>query len=427
MRVVLTGANGFIGSAISTAILAEGHVLVAAIRNPVKFTRRFPNAVAIELDLNKSLDSLKWQSDLQSADVLINCAGILQTDHVNSAGRVHTEGPRELFQAAVAAGVSKIIQISAVSADAATEYAKSKRSADDFLKQQDCRWTILRPSLVYGETAFGGTSMLRALAAFPYCIPLMGTGQQKITPIHVDDFAKSVVHCLSLEVCDHKIITPCGPETITIASFTAKYRGWLGLPAAPVFSVPPSLVALAARIGDTFGTGPLKTTSVLQLEHGNAADPEKFSREIGFKPRLLDKALIAKPSDARDLWHARLYLLKPVIRSCLIMIWLASGILGLTASTDQIIQALPIAGFSPSASTILARMASVIDLLLALALLYNIKPRLTGWGQLALVTSYTVAITLFAPWHWADLFGGILKNLAVLPLIVVNMVLAEER
>ena len=75
----------------------------------------------------------------------------------------------------------------------------------------------------------------------------------------------------------------------------------------------------------------------------------------------------------------------------------------------------------------LARLGGLIDLGLALALFRNWQPRWTGLAQLAVVLSYTLDLTLLAPGLWADPFGGLLKNLPILALILTHLALTEER
>ena len=80
-----------------------------------------------------------------------------------------------MIAACEAAGISRFVQISAPGATAAasTEFMRSKAAADARLKASSLDWTILRPGLVIGRDAFGGTALIRALAAFPLVVPLI--------------------------------------------------------------------------------------------------------------------------------------------------------------------------------------------------------------------------------------------------------------
>ncbi|MEE9209562.1 MAG: SDR family oxidoreductase [Kiloniellales bacterium] len=198
MRILLTGANGFIGRHLTAALLGAGHDVVAAVRAGAEIRRAFPDVTVIAADMNADTDPEAWLPRLAGVDAAINCAGILQGSRGQSIEAVHYLGPKALFDACAACGVRRVIQISAISAEdaAGTAYARTKKQADDYLRGLDLDWVVLRPSLVYAEGSHGGTSLLRALAALPVAIPLVGRGDQVFQPIHMDDLSAAVVRCL---------------------------------------------------------------------------------------------------------------------------------------------------------------------------------------------------------------------------------------
>lgn len=151
----------------------------------------------------------------------------------------------------------------------------------------DLDWIILRPSLVYGEGSHGGTSLLRALAALPWIVPLPGRGDQPFQPIHLDDLVETVAHLLRARRLSRLVLEPVGPERLTTAEIVARLRAWLGLAPARMVPVPLTLVRVIARIGDTVGAGPLRTTSIEQMLHGNAGDPEPIVAVTGLRPRRM--------------------------------------------------------------------------------------------------------------------------------------------
>lgn len=427
MRVLLTGANGFIGSAITALLLDRGHAVSAAVRNPAKFRLRFPAATAFAADLNRMTSAADWSPHLSGTDAVINCAGALHDRHGQSLQAIHTDAPIALFKAATANGIRKIIQISAVSIEAPTAYAASKRAADDALMAMACDWVVLRPSIVYGAGAYGGTAMLRALSATPLVIPVIGKGDQTATPIHVDDLALAVATALETSRCDRKVIAPGGPQTMTLGEMCRLYRQWLGLAPAPILHVPQALISIVAWLGDRIGNGPLTSTSLVQLDHGNAVDSASFSAATGLTPRSMSQGLSATPAQTGDLWQARLYLLRPVIRAALVLLWLVSGLVGLFAPSTDIMAALSAGWFGEAAVVALGRSTSLIDLAIAALLVLNRAPRLAFAAQMLMVTGYTLALTVMSPQLWLGLFGPLLKNLPILALVTVDRILAEER
>lgn len=429
MRVLLTGANGFIGAHLTAALIAAGHAVVAAVRNPAALQARFPDIEALAADMNSDTAAEDWRPRLQGVDAVINCTGVLQGGRGQDMEAIHHKAPAALFDACVEAGVKRVVQISAISADAeaGTDYALTKKRGDDHLQALDLDWIVLRPSLIYAEGAYGGTAMLRALAAFPFVTPLVGQGDQPFRPLHMEDFAATVVHCLQRDDLARKVLEPVGPKLETLKSIVARYRAWLGRPPAAALHLPLPLVRLVCRLGDFFGRGPLSTAALKQIEYGNAGRETGFIDTIGFEPANLARRLQARPAQTQDLWHARLYLLRPLLRGILVILWLASGLLGLAKLESFALPLLTGAGLPVELAMVMAVGTSLLDLVIAGLLTVNWRPRLTGLLQLAVVAGYSAVITWIDPALWTDPFGALLKNLPIMVLVLVQMVLAEER
>jgi uncharacterized protein YbjT (DUF2867 family) len=429
MRVLLTGANGFIGAHLTAALLAAGHQVVAAVRKPRAMAARFPDIEVIAADMNRDISVETWLLRLSAVDAVINCAGVLQGGRGQDIEAIHHLAPAALFDACREAGVKRVIQISAISADAeaGTDYALSKMRGDDHLKGLDLDWVLLRPSLIYGEGAYGGTAMLRALAAFPWVTPLVGGGGQAFRPLHVEDLARTVLECLTRPDLARRVLEPVGPKIETVKSIVAQYRAWLGRPPARPLPIPISIVRLLCRLGDVVGRGPLSSNALAQLEYGNAGGESGFANAIGFEPATLARRLQTRPAQTQDLWHARLYLLRPLVRFSLAILWTVSGLLGLASLESFAVPLLTGAGVSPVAAAVLAVGASLLDFLVAGFLVLNWRPQAIGVLQLTIVAAYTATLTWMAPALWADPFGPLLKNIPILALVLVQMVLAEER
>lgn len=309
MKVLLTGANGFIGRYLLSALLQAGHDVVPAVRRPAEM-----NGVAIKVDFNHATSAEDWGPHLAGIDAVINCAGILQGRPGQSIAAIHARAPIALFQACVTLGIRRVIQISAISAEpgAGTGYAVTKHAADAYLAGTDLDWVILRPSMVYAQNAHGGTALFRALAALPFATPLPGNGEQQFQPIHMDDLTGAVVRILADPSLKHLIIDPVGPDPITLRQLFADLRQWLGLAPAPAIRVPMPLIRLTARIGDVVG-GSLNTTAIRQVEFGNTAPVGPFIAATGIEPRSWATGLSQHPARSQDRRHARLYFVRPLL------------------------------------------------------------------------------------------------------------------
>ncbi|MDP1751314.1 MAG: NAD(P)H-binding protein, partial [Reyranella sp.] len=335
MRILLTGANGFLGNQLMAGLRARGHEMVAAVRNPAAFRLKWPGVETLTVNFNRDTSSEAWRSRLAGVEAVINCAGVLHGGRGQDIEAIHATAPIALFDACAAAGVRRVVQVSAISADdeAGTEYALTKKRADDHLHGLQIDWTILRPSLVYGEGSYGGTSALRGLAGLPWASLLPGDGSAAFRPIHIDDLIETVARVVENDRFARQTLEPVGPEVVTLRDLVGKYRAWLGLAPARAIAIPMPLMRVAARIADFAGGGPLGTASLRQLEFGNAGkEPATaFAGKIGFTPRGMDEMLGRRPAQTQDLWHARLYFLRPLLRTALVLLWLGSALAGVLA------------------------------------------------------------------------------------------------
>ena len=426
MRVMLLGAGGFIGRHILVALLAAGHDVTAVVRKPGYFAAAFPKVRFLALDLAGATDADGWRSRLAGIDYIVNAAGNLRGVEMND---VHVRMPAALYAAAKQTEVKHVVLISAISASphAGTDYADTKLAGEDVLRSSGAAWTILRPSLVYSDGSYGGTSLLRGLASLPWLVPLPGKGDSAFTPIHAEDLARSVTLICGNTGFFGRTLEPVGPDTLDLRSLLARYRAWLRFGPARFLPLPMPVMHLLGRLGDIAGDGPISSNSLKQMIAGNAGNSQDYADAIGFAPRSLDDALGARPAEVQDRWHARLFFLAPVIRAVLILLWLVSAWVGLihgAAATHALTHAL---GMPPSWDDPLRLSGSVIDIGVALLVFLDRDARWSTAVQTAVVAGYTLVIGIALPQLWLDPLGPLIKNIPILLLIAVHGVIGNSR
>ena len=426
MRTLLLGAGGFIGRRILSELLIQGHDVTAVVRRRNGLDAAFPTTQFLMTDLARATDPADWRQQLSGIDVIVNAAGVLRGPEMQA---VHVDMPRALHQAGKDSDVRHVILISAISArdDVATDYSRSKLAGEELLRQSGLNWTILRPSLVYSDGSYGGTSLLRGMAALPWIVPLPGRGDFAFTPIHASDLARAIVEMCGDRGFMGRTLEPVGPETMNLLALLERYRAWLGFGRATFLPVPISLMRLLGKIGDIAGDGPVSTNSLVQLIAGNSGSPAAFADAIGWRPRSLDQSLQSRPADVQDRWHARLFFLAPAIKTTLLFLWLASAWLGYTqgrAATETLVAA---AGVPMTWVASLQIGSSLLDLGIAALLLFDRRCRFATLAQLTVVIGYTAVIGSLLPDLWADPFGALLKNVPILALILVHGAIGDRR
>ncbi len=427
MKLLVTGANGFIGSAIVEAVICEGHTVIAVGRsaphgNPssaIKYVKH---------NLKELTHKEDWLPLLDEVDAVINCAGILRADLPSDYQSVHIDAPLALAEACSAMGISRYIQISALGCPEDGEFIASKHRFDQQLLECIPSATLLRPSVVVSlRGSYGGTSMLRGLAAFPQLLLLPGNGEQKIQPILLEDLAQLVVEAVTVEKEISGVIEVGGSEAITIKSYLTGLRSWLQISTYRSIAIPLSLIKLACQVGDRLKAGPLNSTIISMLETGNVISDPKPLQQFSNQPHNVLGAFQRQTSFVQDRWHAKLFLLQPFIWFLLCFIWFVSAISGFTAQTEQFSPILSTVGFPDSWHFSLVMLTSILDLVLAATLLTRYKEELTLWLMLISTLGYSALLGLMAPELWLDPLGGLLKNLAIIPLILVYMVMRKAR
>jgi hypothetical protein len=310
-----------------------------------------------------------------------------------------------------------------------TAYAQTKRKADDHLRSLPLAWTILQPSLVYGPTSYGGMTTLRGLAAAPLAVPIVGDGSAAFRPIHVDDLAETLVRVLDDDRQHRRTLQVVGPQRLSMRDIIGRLRRWLGLKPARFVPLPLPVMRMVARVADLFGGGPMGSAALRQVLAGNAGDEPDghFAAAIGFEPRAMDAALARQPAGTQDLWHARLYLLRPIVRGALALLWLLSGILGWFAPPDAWRDLADALAALDIPATPLAKAFCLVDIAIGVLVASAWRPSLAAALQVSVVLGYTLVLSLLSPGLWLHPYGPLLKNLPILALIPVWAVLERER
>lgn len=195
---------------------------------------------------------------------------------------------------------------------------------------------ILQPSLVYAGGCYGGTSLLRGLASIPYFIFLIGDGSQQFQPIHMSDLTNVVLYCAKTDKEIKKIFKIVGPEIVTVKDILIIFRKWMGLPPAITIRIPLIFIKSIVWIADKIGKGPLNSTSYKMMMQPNVSDKKDFIEFTSIVPKTFPLGISSDPLTIQSLWHARLFLLKPLLKWILGLFWMVSGIIGFISSEDGI-------------------------------------------------------------------------------------------
>jgi len=424
-RVLVLGANGFIGSHVAAGLSAEGWSVRAGARRIAEPARCAPGFEWVVADFARLTTVEAWAPLLAGISAVVNCVGVLQDGGGDSTKAAHVEGPRALIAACEAAGVSRLIHISAVGADAAagTDYARTKAETERLVEASGLDWLILRPSLVVDRAAFGGTGLIRALAAFPLITPVVG-GDQVFRPIPLGDLTAAVVAALRPGAPSRQTLDMPGPEAVTMAETVRLYRGWMGLRPARVLRVPRPLAAPALMIGDLLGrlgwSSPIRTTAIRQMDHDVSGRDSGWAETLGVRSRGFSRFLAETPASVQDVWHARLWFVRPVAILTLGLFWLITGLISFGPGWDGAVTILHEGGYGLWAGPV-AWWGALLDVVLGLMLFVRPWTARVAIVMCLATAGYLIAGTVSLPHYWIDPLGPWLK---VLPMMALCLFVA---
>ena len=430
MRILLLGATGLIGSAAAARLRRDGHELVGVARCVDSAERRVPVHRWVELDLRDMTGAEAWGPHLDGIDAVVNCAGALQASLRDSPARVHDAAPAALWRACEAAGVRRIVHLSAMGVDRGgiTDFSRSKAAGDAALAGSGLEWVILRPSVVVGRSAYGGSALFRALASLPVLPVLPQTGPLDI--VQLDDVVETIAGMVRPDAPSRVALELAGPERLSFSEVVAAYRAWLGWAPAREVRMPGWIAAAAWRIGDAVAwlgwRPPIRSTARREIVRGAIGDGGEWRRLTGIEPQPLGEALAARPASVQERWFARLYLLKPVAIGIFAAFWLMTGLVSLGPGWSHAVEVMRMTAAARWAELAVIGGA-LLDLAVGVGILFRRTARPALIAALGVSILYLVLGSVLLPDLWADSLGPMMKVWPILALNLLCLAILDER
>lgn len=193
--VTIYGGSGFVGRYIARRMAKAGWRVRVAVRRPNEaiFVKTYGVVGQVEPVLCNIRDDASVASVMQGADAVINCVGVLAENGKNTFDAVQSEAPARVARLSREAGITRMVHVSAIGADADSDsdYARTKAEGEAGVLEHQPDAMILRPSIVFGsEDEF--FNRFAGMARFGPVLPVVGADTQ-FQPVFVDDVAKAAV------------------------------------------------------------------------------------------------------------------------------------------------------------------------------------------------------------------------------------------
>jgi uncharacterized protein YbjT (DUF2867 family) len=265
MRVLVTGATGFIGPFIVQGLVDAGHTVRALEHEPGK-SAGLPSQESVQGDMT---DPESLRRAVEDVDVVVHLVAML-TGKREDFERVMEQGTRDLVAAAKEAGVKRFVLMSALGTDEQTKelvpYYHAKWEMEQTVKASGLEYVIFRPSFVFGR---GRAALLQfsQIAKAPVT-PIIGPGTQRIQPIWVDDVAAYFVAGVELPEAANRTFELGGPDVVTWNEFWPLLKDALGV-RRRTLHLPFGLMRPVAGVLEKLPTPPITRDQLAMLDAGD--------------------------------------------------------------------------------------------------------------------------------------------------------------
>src|ERR1700726_1850050 len=287
--IAVLGGTGFLGTRLVARLIKDGRrvTVLSRDREQHKHLLVLPG---LTLENCEVYSPAQLSERLRGKDVVINLVGILNERWFGGAGfrRAHTELTQHVLDAARSAGVTRLLQVSALKAAprAPSYYLRSKGEAEKLIRDQNTAldWTIFQPSVMFGPGDSFLNRFARLLAAMPWVFPL-AKPNARFQPVSVDDVVEALLRCLHGGASSRQTYELGGPQVYSlreivglVAKLTGRRRWIVGLP-DPV-------AGLQALAMDFVPGRPFSSDNYRSLTVDSVCTEDGFAK-LGIKPQSM--------------------------------------------------------------------------------------------------------------------------------------------
>ncbi len=435
-KILVLGASGLIGRFLTEDLRQRGFGVVAVARKFV--ASQIQLALDLEMPvLAMDLAALARLIGEHTIDVVVNCLGVLQDGPGDDARAVHRDFVERLLHAIKTSGRPiRLIQLSipGAAADDHTPFGVTKREAERLIAASGISYAVLRPGFVIAPAVFGGSAMVRALAALPFQLPA-SLSENPFQPVMVEDLSATVAWLASRDIADNSVSAAIWDvmlkQPMTLGGVIELFRRSLGTAGRPRVPLPGFLLDLGVKLGDLASflgwKSPMRSTAIAELRRGVTGDPSAWIAATGIVPADPSRAVGAHAATIQDKWFARLYLIKALVIASLVAFWTVSGFIALFISYEAATGILRSHDFPPALVAPITVLTSLMDMTIGQLIAFR-RTCVFGliWGILASL-GYMFGAAILTPDLWIEPLGALVKTGPAIVLMLVALTILDSR
>lgn len=435
-KILVLGASGLIGRFVTDDLRVRGFHVTGIARHfsPAQ------KAGAFDLEMPvMSIDAAALAQLIRDReiDVVVNCLGVLQDGPGSDTRAVHRDFVERLLQAIRDSGRAvRLIHISipGAASEDRTAFSVTKREAERLIAASGIAHAILRPGFVVAPSAYGGSALLRALAALPLQLPARESATP-FQPVAIEDVAATIAWLAGRDIGELAASAVSWdlmqPQPVTLGGVIEQFRRSLGTLDMPRITLPAFLLGLGSWLGDLVSRlgwmPPIRSTAIAELRRGVSGDPSAWMAATGIAPKTIDEAVGRHPAIIQDKWFARLFLLKALVIASLTLFWTVSGFISLVISYDAAVGILRAHDFPPALVGPVTVLTSLMDMSIGVLIAFRKTAAFALTAGIAVSLGYMAGAALLTPDLWIEPLGALVKTGPAIVLMLVALLTLDNR
>jgi len=435
-KILVLGASGLIGRFVTDDLRLRGFEVLGVARQFSASQRTSTSDLELPV-VSMDAAALARLIRERAIDVVVNCLGVLQDGPGSDTGAVHRDFVARLLAAIGDSGrPARLVHISipGVANEDRTAFSQTKREAERLIAASGIAYAILRPGFVVAPAAYGGSAMLRALAAFPLALPA-DESATPFQPVAVEDVAATIAWLAVRDVDDSAVRAVSWdlmqPQPVTLSGVIDQFRTAFGTSGWTQIALPGFLLGFGAKLGDLANRlgwmPPMRSTAIAELRRGVSGDPSPWMTATGIVPKTIAQAVGGHAATVQDKWFARLFLMKALVIASLTLFWTVSGFIALFISYSAATGILSSHNFPPSLIGPVTVLTSLMDMSIGLLIAVR-RTCAIGliWGIVASL-GYMVGAAILTPDLWIEPLGALVKTAPAIVLMLVALLMLDNR